>query len=44
MPYVVRAFPVIRPVAELHKFLSALSDAQQSETKQAPAAGTVAAA
>jgi hypothetical protein len=34
MPYLVRAFPLIRPVAELHNFLSALSDAKHAETSR----------
>jgi len=32
MSYVVRAFPLIRPVAELHAFLSELRDARREDT------------
>ena len=32
MPYLVRAFPLIRPVSELHTFLSALSGARRADT------------
>jgi hypothetical protein len=32
VPYLVRAFPLIRPVSELHTFLSALSGARRAET------------
>lgn len=32
MPYVVRAFPLIRPVAELQTFLAALSGARREDT------------
>ncbi len=32
MPYVVRAYPVIRPIDELHDFLGALSGARKAET------------
>jgi hypothetical protein len=32
MAYLVRAFPLIRPVSELHAFLSALSGARRADT------------
>jgi hypothetical protein len=32
MPYLVRAFPLIRPVADLRAFVSALSSSRQSDT------------
>jgi hypothetical protein len=32
MPYLVRAFPLIRPVAELHGFVAALSGTRRAET------------
>ena len=34
MPIVVRAFPLIRPVQELHKFASALSGERSAEAAQ----------
>ena len=32
MPSVVRAFPLIRPVADLHSFIAALSGARRADT------------
>lgn len=32
MPHVVRAFPLIRPIAELHAFVATLSDARRADT------------
>jgi hypothetical protein len=32
MPYVVRAFPLIRPIADVNAFLSALSGARRTDT------------
>ncbi|MBW8831088.1 MAG: hypothetical protein JF606_17015 [Burkholderiales bacterium] len=34
MPYLVRAFPLIRPVVELQQFLSALSNAKRAEASR----------
>jgi len=34
MPYLVRAFPLIRPVSELHQFLSTLSNEKRAETSK----------